>query len=154
MVGEAPGEQEDVQGVPFVGPSGRLLRRLFRLGGIPEQGYYLVNVLKCRPPGNRDPAGDEIEACRPFLEAQLTILAPRLIVCLGRIAGWQLLGSGEPSMRDMRGTVHQRGGASVVVTYHPSALLHKPEFRAETWRDIKKIRRLADQLCLPVREGS
>jgi len=153
MVGEAPGEHEDIQGVPFVGPSGRLLRRLFTLAGIPENGYYLVNVLKCRPPGNRDPSSEEIQACRPFLEAQLKVLAPRLIVCLGRFAGWHVLDCGELSMRDMRGAVHQRGGVSVVVTYHPSALLHKPDLRAEAWRDIKMFRRVADQLALGVREA-
>lgn len=154
MVGEAPGEQEDAQGRPFVGPSGRLLRTLFSLVGIPDDRYFLVNVLKCRPPGNRNPTTEEMDACGGFLRAQLEILAPRLIVCLGKFAGERILGRPDVSIRRMRGTVLPRGSASVVVTYHPSALLHRVEFRADAWRDIKRIRRLADQLGIPLEGGT
>ncbi len=153
MVGEAPGEQEDLRGLPFVGPSGLLLRRLFHMAGLAEDTYFLLNVLKCRPPGNRDPQEEEMEACAVFLSAQLRLLAPRLIICLGRYAAWRVLGNPEVALRVMREGVHEREGALVVVTYHPSALLHKPELRAEAWRDIKKARRLADRLGLPHRRA-
>lgn len=146
LVGEAPGEQEDHQGKPFVGPSGQLLRRLMALAGMGEEWYYIVNVLKCRPPGNRDPWPDEIQACAPHLWRQLEILQPRLIVCLGRFAAGQILGVNNPSIGRLRRAVHGWGDASVVVTYHPSALLHRPEYRAEAWRDIKQVGRLAREL--------
>ncbi|MCU0611155.1 MAG: uracil-DNA glycosylase [Candidatus Eisenbacteria bacterium] len=149
LVGEAPGEQEDCQGLPFVGPSGRLLRRLLRLAGVSDDSYYIVNVLKCRPPGNRDPLSEEVDACAPFFHRQLAALAPRLIICLGRFAGRQVLANEDVSIRAMRGNVHQRGGARVILTYHPSALLHRVEFRADAWRDIKRVRRLMTELGLP-----
>ncbi|MBN1423146.1 uracil-DNA glycosylase [Candidatus Fermentibacteria bacterium] len=148
MVGEAPGNQEDREGKPFVGPSGQLLRRLLNLAGIADDRYYLLNVLKCRPPGNRDPAPEEIDACRPFLDAQLVAVAPRLIVCLGRFAGREVLRRGDLLLRDMRGVVHRRGDAAVIVTYHPSALLHTDDYRVEAWRDIKRIWHLARDLGL------
>lgn len=148
MVGEAPGDQEDRQGTPFVGQSGQLLRRLFALAGLSDDLYYLVNVLKCRPPGNRDPAPEEIEACRPFLDAQLLALTPRLIVCLGRFAGREVLRRDDLLLREMRGRIHRRGDAAVIVTYHPSALLHTSDYRLDAWRDIKKTCRLAREIGL------
>ena len=139
MVGEAPGEQEDRQGVPFIGPSGRLLRRLFRLAGLDETSYFLTNILKCRPPRNRDPLPEEVAACTPFLEEQLRILKPKLLVALGRHAGRHLLGKEGLSLRSMRGKVHSYGGVPVVVTYHPSAMLHGTGCRPDAWADIRRI---------------
>jgi DNA polymerase len=139
MVGEAPGEQEDKAGLPFVGMSGQLLRRLFAAAGLDDSHYFLVNVLKCRPPGNRDPLPDEVTACARFLKEQLAAISPKLLVALGRYAGRHLLGLDGASLRSMRGTVHAYDGIPTVVTFHPSALLHKPECRSQAWADIKRI---------------
>ncbi len=146
LVGEAPGGQEDQQGFPFVGVSGKLLRRLFLLAGIPDDQYFLLNLVKCRPPGNRDPEPEEVEACRRFTEEQIRILRPRLIVGLGRFAGRYLLKSEGLSLWQMRGKVHMRNEIPVVATYHPSALLHQVATRPDAWRDIKMIRRTATEL--------
>jgi uracil-DNA glycosylase family 4 len=142
LIGEAPGEQEDREGKPFVGPSGKLLRRLLAAAGLSEERYFIANVLKCRPPGNRDPLPDEVSACTPFLAEQLAVLSPKLLVALGRYAGRHLLGLEGASLRSMRGKIHIRDEVPLVVTYHPSALLHRPECRRDAWLDIKRIARL------------
>jgi DNA polymerase len=142
LVGEAPGEREDIEGAPFVGASGRLLRRLLATAGLSEEHYFLVNVLKCRPPGNRDPLADEVSACTPFLMEQLEVMSPKLLVALGRYAGRYLLGLEGASLRSMRGELHIRGDIPLTVTYHPSALLHRPECRRDAWQDVKRIARL------------
>jgi DNA polymerase len=113
-----------------------------------------MNIIKCRPPGNRDPLSEEIEACRPFTEQQLKILKPKLIVALGRFAGRYLLKRGEDSIRMMRGTLHTVEGIPVIVTYHPSALLHQENFRSHAWEDIVFIRHTADSLGLITSNGS
>jgi len=148
LVGEAPGATEDREGKPFVGASGHLLRRLLQIAGIEESRYYLMNIIKCRPPGNRDPLPDEIEACRPITEKQLKILQPRLLVALGRFAGRYLLNREEDSIRNMRGKVHTVEGTPVIVTYHPSALLHRESLRSRAWEDMVFIRHTADSLGL------
>lgn len=154
FVGEAPGGTEDREGKPFVGASGQLLRRLLQIAGIGESCFYIMNIIKCRPPGNRDPLTEEIEACRPFTEQQLKVLKPKLIVALGRFAGRYLLKRGEDSIRMMRGTLHSVEGIPVIVTYHPSALLHQENFRSHAWEDIVFIRHTADSLGLLTSNGS
>jgi len=153
MVGEAPGEQEDRQGLPFVGPSGRLLRRLFCLAGLDETSYFLTNILKCRPPGNRDPLPNEVAACTPILEEQLQVLKPKLLVALGRHAGRHLLGKEGLSLRSMRGKVHSYGEIPLVVIYHPSALLHGTACRPDAWADIRRIRHMTLELGIGSLEG-
>lgn len=123
FVGEGPGEQEDLQGLPFVGRSGQLLDRLMLEEiGITRSQCYIANVTKCRPPGNRDPMPDEIEACRPYLESQLVLIAPKVVVTLGKFASQALLGSTEGITR-LRGRVYPYRSGYLVLTFHPSAAL-------------------------------
>jgi|SRR5579875_220256 len=123
FVGEGPGEQEDLQGLPFVGRSGQLLDRLMQEEiGLERDNCYICNCVKCRPPGNRDPQADEIEACRPYLEAQLELIEPKVVVTLGNFATRALLGTAEPISR-LRGRVYGFRSGYVVPTFHPSAAL-------------------------------
>jgi DNA polymerase len=123
FVGEGPGAQEDLQGEPFVGRSGRLLDRLvLEEMGLTRDGFYVANVVKCRPPGNRDPQPDEIEACRPWLEAQIELIDPRVVVTLGNFASKLLLGTTEGITR-LRGRAYPFGGKTLVPTFHPAAAL-------------------------------
>ena len=141
VVGEAPGEQEDQQGEPFVGAAGQLLdRMLLALGlgrGEGPQGrqVFIANTLKCRPPRNRNPQPDELVACQPFLERQVALVQPRVIIAMGRFAVQSLLGSSEPIGR-LRGRVHQWQGRPLVVTYHPAYLLRQPADKARAWQDL------------------
>ena len=142
IVGEAPGEQEDRQGEPFVGAAGRLLDRMLLAlgltrqdGGDAAQRAYIANTLKCRPPGNRNPTPQELAQCLPFLERQLMLVQPRLILAMGRFAVQALLGSQEPIGR-LRGRVHTWQGRPVVVTYHPAYLLRQPSEKARAWADL------------------
>jgi DNA polymerase len=146
VVGEAPGEQEDLRGEPFVGAAGRLLDQMLRAVGCsrgpwpdaqppsPAQRVYIANALKCRPPGNRNPAPEEMSRCEPFLQRQIALLGPRLIVAMGRFAVQSLLRSNEPIGR-LRGRVHQYAGVPLVVTYHPAYLLRNPLDKAKAWDD-------------------
>lgn len=143
VVGEGPGADEDAQGEPFVGRAGKLLDEMLRaIGHSRTTDTYIANVVKCRPPGNREPAGDEAEACRGYLEAQLQLVRPRLIVALGRVAAQRLLVSDEPLAR-LRGPLHHWGpaGTPLMVTYHPAYLLRSPGEKAKSWEDLKKIQR-------------
>ncbi len=142
FVGEAPGQEEDRTGVPFVGRAGALLNALLSEIGIDrEHGMYICNVLKCRPPGNRDPRPEEIEACSPFLKAQLAILRPRVVCALGRFAASYLLDS-KACMRALRGRVHRSvDGYDVVVTYHPAYLLRNPRSLEDTRSDFQLLKR-------------
>ena len=143
MVGEGPGEQEDIKGEPFVGPAGRLLDAMLAAIGIERGQVYIANVVKCRPPGNRNPAADEIAACLPYLQSQIRLLQPRLIVALGKVAANALLATDDVKMAAMRGRMHQYDGIDLLVTYHPSYYLHQPQQKIEGWKDLVKIRKSA-----------
>ncbi len=138
FVGEAPGAEEDRQGLPFVGRAGQLLTSMIAAMGLERANVYISNVLKCRPPGNRDPAPNEIAACRPYLERQINLLQPRVLVVLGRIAAQSLLATETPISR-LRGAVHNYGPERIplIVTYHPAYLLRNPIAKRESWRDLK-----------------
>lgn len=139
FLGEAPGAQEDQQGRPFVGPAGQLLEKILEGGmGLSRQEVYIANVLKCRPPGNRDPLPAEVLACTPFLEEQIAAIQPEIIIALGRHAAHHLLKT-DQSLSRLRGTLHQRpqGGPPVLVTYHPAYLLRNPAEKRACWEDIQ-----------------
>ena len=139
FVGEAPGYHEDQQGLPFVGRAGKLLDDILTKGmGLTRDDVYICNVLKCRPPENRDPGSIEMVCCQPTLEQQLRIIAPQVICCLGRIASQALLQTKTP-MRDLRGQWHDYQGTKTMVTYHPAYLLRNPPEKKKTWADIQKI---------------
>jgi DNA polymerase len=141
VVGEAPGEQEDRQGEPFVGAAGHLLDRMLAALGLgraadaPERQVYIANTLKCRPPGNRNPEPEELRQCEPFLQRQLALVQPRAILAMGRFAVQALLRSDEPIGR-LRGRVHTYEGVPLVVTYHPAYLLRNPADKAKAWDDL------------------
>jgi uracil-DNA glycosylase family 4 len=140
IVGEAPGEQEDRQGQPFVGPAGQLLDAMLRACGRDRQaedarGVFIANVLKCRPPANRNPAPEEVVQCEPFLSRQVALVKPRLIIAMGRFAVQSLLKTTEPIGR-LRGRVHRYEGVPVIVTYHPAYLLRTPVDKAKAWADL------------------
>ncbi|MCB9879743.1 MAG: uracil-DNA glycosylase [Planctomycetes bacterium] len=142
FVGEAPGAREDESGRPFVGPAGQLLDRILSGAmGLQRDQVFIANINKCRPPGNRAPEADEVAACLPFLRRQVELIRPEVIVCLGRTAAQNLLGSTE-STRTLRSGVHDYAGIPVVVTWHPAYLLREPSRKRETWDDIKKVNRL------------
>lgn len=141
IVGEAPGEQEDRQGAPFVGPSGQLLDSMLRALGLtrdestPDRQVFITNTLKCRPPGNRNPASDELQQCEAFLQRQIALVQPRMILAMGRFAVQSLLRSTEP-IGKLRGRVHRYQGVPLVVTYHPAYLLRNLADKARAWEDL------------------
>jgi DNA polymerase len=141
VVGEAPGEQEDLRGEPFVGPAGRLLDRMLAALGLtrdeapPERQVFIANTLKCRPPHNRNPTPQELATCQPFLERQVALVQPRVILAMGRFAVQSLLGSDAPIGR-LRGQVHHWRGVPLVVTYHPAYLLRQSADKARAWDDL------------------
>ncbi len=142
IVGEAPGAQEDEQGEPFVGASGQLLDAMLHALGLtrqaqgdPGRSVYIANTLKCRPPGNRNPQAQEMAACAPFLERQIALLQPRIVLAMGRYAVQALLNSTAP-LGQLRGQVHRRGDSRVIATYHPSYLLRSPSEKAKAWADL------------------
>jgi DNA polymerase len=138
LVGEAPGREEDETGEPFVGEAGRLLDRILSAMGLSRQEVYLCNVLKCRPPGNRDPRPEEMAACRPFLERQLAAIAPEVIVTLGKCAA-QVLLQDSSAVGELRGHWHQFRSIPVMPTYHPAYLLRNPASKREVWEDMKEV---------------
>ena len=136
LVGEAPGAEEDRQGEPFVGQAGRLLdHMLFSIGLARGHNVYIANVLKCRPPGNRNPEPDEVASCSPHLLRQVALIQPRLIVAMGRFAAQTLLGT-DATIASLRGRVHQYAGVPLVVTYHPAYLLRNLPDKAKAWADL------------------
>jgi uracil-DNA glycosylase len=136
FIGEAPGAEEDARGEPFVGQAGRLLDNMLAALGIArERNVFIANVLKCRPPNNRTPEPLEVAACRPYLERQVALIAPKLIVALGRSAASLLLGS-DSSIASLRGRVHRYRGIPLVVTYHPAYLLRNLPDKAKAWEDL------------------
>ncbi len=138
FVGEGPGADEDEQGVPFVGRAGQLLTQIIKAMGLAREDVYIANVVKCRPPGNRNPEPDEIEACSPFLKAQIASIAPVVIVALGKFAAQTLLQTETPISR-LRGQFHRLDGVDVMPTFHPSYLLRNPSAKREVWEDMKLV---------------
>jgi uracil-DNA glycosylase family 4 len=138
FVGEAPGADEDLQGLPFVGAAGKLLNNLLSKLGLRREEVYIANVIKSRPPGNRDPEADEIAACLPFLKKQIQAIRPRVIVTLGRIAAQALLNTREPLTR-LRGRWQRYRDIRVMPTFHPSYLLRFPQERHKTWDDMQQV---------------
>jgi uracil-DNA glycosylase len=138
FVGEAPGADEDRQGVPFVGAAGQLLNKMLTNLGLRREEVYIANILKSRPPGNRDPEADEIAACLPFLKKQIKAIRPRVIVTLGRIATQALLGTKAPLTR-LRGHWQRYDDIRVMPTFHPSYLLRAPQERRKTWDDMQQV---------------
>jgi DNA polymerase len=138
FIGEAPGAEEDQRGEPFVGEAGQLLNRMLNKMEISRQEVYITNVVKSRPPGNRNPTAEEIAACRPFLLKQIQVIRPRVIVTLGAIATHALLETKDPLNR-LRGHWQQWRGFAVMPTYHPSYLLRVPQDRIKTWGDMQKV---------------
>lgn len=136
VIGEAPGAEEDRQGEPFVGRAGMLLNSMLRAAGFERADVYIANVQKCRPPNNRDPSHEESERCLPYLRRQIELVAPEVILCVGRIAAQRLLGTELPVGR-LRGRVHRLRDAPVVVTYHPAYLLRAPAEKRKAWDDLK-----------------
>lgn len=139
LIGEGPGAEEDRRGLPFVGPAGELLTRILRAIGLGREQVYIANIVKCRPPGNRDPQPDEAESCRPYLEGQIAAIRPRVIVALGRVAAQALLGNDLPLGR-LRGQWYSLYGADLMVTYHPAAILRNEALKRPTWDDMQKVR--------------
>lgn len=136
LVGEAPGEHEDLQGEPFVGQAGKLLDNMLKALGLDRSSkVYIANVLKCRPPGNRNPQPEEVAQCEPFLRRQVQLLQPKIILAMGRFAAQTLLGTTEP-IGKLRGHVHQYAGVPVVATYHPAYLLRSLPDKAKAWADL------------------
>ena len=140
VVGEAPGADEDRQGEPFVGRAGQLLNSMLRAMRAPRETVYIANLLKCRPPGNRDPASDEVASCQPYLQRQIELLRPRLMLAVGRIAAQNLLATDTP-IGKLRGMVHRYGtaGTPLIVTYHPAYLLRSPTEKRKSWVDLRLV---------------
>jgi uracil-DNA glycosylase family 4 len=143
LVGEAPGAEEDRQGVPFVGQAGQLLDKILQAINLRREQVYICNIVKCRPPENRVPNEGEIAHCQPYLLKQLQIIKPAFVLCLGRTAAQALLQT-TASLSVLRGKVHLFNGAKLLVTYHPAALLRTPEYKRDTWEDVKLLRKLYD----------
>ena len=142
FVGEAPGADEDVQGEPFVGRAGQLLTKIIQSIGFERSDVYIANVIKCRPPSNRNPEPDEVASCQPFLFRQIDTIQPRIIVALGTFATQALLNTVTPISK-LRGQVHDfRGGAQLIPTFHPAFLLRSPDRKRDVWEDMKKVRAL------------
>ena len=150
IIGEAPGEQEDRQGEPFVGRAGQLLDRMLEPVGLtrgeaePTRQVFIANVLKCRPPGNRNPLAAEVAQCEPYLARQIALVKPRIIIAMGRFAAQSLLKTSEPIGR-LRGRLHEVNGTPVVVTYHPAYLLRNPVDKGLVWDDLCRVREWLDQ---------
>ena len=139
FVGEAPGEQEDLIGEPFVGRAGKLLDKILEAIDLTREDIYICNVLKCRPPRNRDPLPDEVSLCEPYLKTQLSMINPKLIVALGRVSACTILKTKEP-LKNLRNRMFQYEGIDLLVTYHPAALLRNPNFKKSAWEDFQLIR--------------
>ena len=140
FIGEGPGEQEDLQGIPFVGPAGKLLDSMLEMIDLDRTKVYIANVVKCRPPHNRDPLNDEKDACRMWLERQIRLVEPKIIVCLGRIAAMEII---KPDFRITKehGQWFEKDGIMYTATYHPSALLRDESKRPEAFMDLREIRK-------------
>ena len=140
FIGEGPGEQEDIQGIPFVGPAGKLLDNMLEMIDLDRTKVYIANVVKCRPPNNRDPLNEEKDACRMWLKRQIDLVEPKIIVCLGRIAAMEII---KPDFRITKehGQWFERDGIMYMATYHPSALLRDESKRPEAFMDLRELRK-------------
>jgi len=150
FIGEAPGAEEDRQGEPFVGRAGQLLTSMLRAIGLGREDVYIANVLKCRPPGNRDPRPDEVASCRRYLERQIELVSPSIVIAVGRIAAQNLLGS-DAALARLRGRVHSLdpGGRPLIATYHPAYLLRSPGEKRKAWQDLL----FAQQVLARIEQG-
>ena len=146
LIGEGPGEREDEQGVPFVGPAGMLLNDMMEMIGLDRTKVYIANIVKCRPPGNRDPLNTERDVCMPWLRRQTALLRPKLIVCLGRIAAQAIIRENFRITRE-HGQWFTRNGVEITAVYHPSALLRDVSKRPETFEDLKAIQAKIREIC-------
>ncbi len=145
LIGEAPGAEEDKQGIPFVGRAGRLLNDILKSINLKREEIYIANIVKCRPPQNRNPLPSEMEACLPYLYKQIELIKPKLILLLGRVAAVALLKK-NLSLAKFRGNVYEISGIKTMVTYHPAALLRNPQWKRPTWEDLKQFRKLYDEI--------
>ena len=146
VIGEAPGADEDMQGEPFVGRAGQLLTKMLEAINFSRDEVFIANMLKSRPPNNRDPKPDELEACEPYLWKQILLIKPKMILCMGRIAAVSLLKNKETALGKMRGNVYDFYGVKVMATYHPAALLRNPDWKRPAWEDLQQFRKLYDEL--------
>jgi len=144
LVGEGPGREEDLAGEPFVGEAGQLLTRILQAINLSRDEVYITNVVKCRPPKNRDPQPIEIETCSPFLKNQLQAIRPRVICALGKYAAQTLLETSEPISR-LRGKVYERQSLRIVPTFHPASLLRNPQWKRDVWQDMQLIQQLLEE---------
>jgi DNA polymerase len=138
FIGEGPGYDEDVQGRPFVGRAGQLLTKIIQSINLSREAVYIANIIKCRPPQNRNPEPDEIQSCHPFLMKQISVIQPKIICALGTFSAQTLLKT-DAKITTLRGKVYDLGGIKVIPTYHPAFLLRNPERKREVWEDMKKI---------------
>ena len=145
LIGEAPGADEDAKGEPFVGRAGQLLNKILEAIHFKREDVYICNILKCRPPNNRDPRPEEVQQCEPYLWKQLEIIKPKIILCLGRISAQVLLKTAD-SLTKLRENVHDYRGIPLLVTYHPAALLRNPNWKRPTWEDVQKLRKMYDEM--------
>lgn len=152
LVGEGPGYDEDVQGRPFVGKAGQLLTRILQSIELERQQVYIANIVKCRPPQNRNPEPDEVQTCRPFLLKQIQAIHPKIICALGSVAARSLLQTGE-KITALRGKSFDFGGIRVVPTYHPAFLLRNPDRKREVWEDMKRIAAWMKEVEAPIQSA-
>jgi len=149
LIGEAPGEQEDKEGEPFVGAAGQLLNKILSAIDFTRDDIYIANILKHRPPGNRNPNDEECRNSLPYLYKQIELINPKLILCLGKISATTLLGK-NTTLKSMRGTFYPFKGAELAVTYHPAALLRNQQWKRPVWEDVQRVRKRYDELgCKP-----
>ncbi|UZJ41113.1 uracil-DNA glycosylase [Prosthecochloris sp. SCSIO W1101] len=146
VIGEAPGAEEDAQGRPFVGRSGKLLDKILEAIGFSREDVFICNIIKCRPPENRNPNLDEIQSCMPWLKIQLQLIKPKILLLLGRVAANTVLDNRQ-SMANLRGRILRWNGYDVIVTYHPAALLRNPNWKRHCWEDVKMLRSHYDNMC-------
>lgn len=145
LVGEAPGAQEDIEGVPFVGRGGQLQNKILESIGLSREDVYIANILKHRPPDNRDPKPEERQRSLPYLMRQIELVNPKIVLCIGLVSASTLLQKKAP-LKELRGTFFPFHGRELAVTYHPAALLRNPNFKRPTWEDMKRVRRRYDEL--------
>ncbi len=145
LIGEAPGRDEDLQGEPFVGRAGKLLNDILKAVKFEREDVYIANILKCRPPNNRDPLPGEMETCIPYLHKQIDLVKPKIILCLGRVAANGLLDK-KLSLGQLRESTYDFNGIKVMATYHPAALLRNPNWKRGCWEDVQKFRKFYDEL--------
>lgn len=144
VIGEGPGAEEDIQGLPFVGRAGKLLTDILKAIKFDRDEVYIANIVKCRPPANRTPLPDEMDTCFPYLKKQIALIKPKAILCLGLTAAKGLLKTKE-SLTNLRGKIFDYDGSNVMVTFHPAALLRNPNWKRDCWEDVKKFRKLYDE---------